>query len=84
MTRPSTNTPSKRHAMQYQNTPSSHLIHTNTLGLQIRPRSLNLPHQFLVSLRHIIKSEDAISEFEKEVRAEGNEGPEGELWKRIN
>jgi hypothetical protein len=56
-----------------------HLINTDPLGLQIRSRNLNLAHQFLVSLRHIVEGKDTVSEFEKEVCAEGDEGPEGEL-----
>lgn len=72
----------KRHAMQFQS-PNSSLIHTNALGLQIRPRSLNLPHQFLVSLWYVVESEDTVSEFKKEVCAEGYKGPKGELNAQI-
>jgi hypothetical protein len=53
------------------------LINTNTLGLQVRPCDFNLRHQFFVGFRNVIESEDTVSEFEKEVCAEGYQGPEG-------
>jgi hypothetical protein len=72
--------------MQYRSTipfQVLHLINTNPLRLQFRSRSLNLTHQFLISLWHIVESQDTVSEFEKEVCAEGDEGPEGELVEEI-
>lgn len=55
-------------------------IHIHTLALQIFPRLLNLRHQLLVGLRNVVEGENSIAEFAQEVGAEGDEGPEGELF----
>lgn len=55
-------------------------IHIHTLALQIFPRLLNLRHQFLVGLRDVVEGEDSVAEFPQEIGAEGDEGPEGEVW----
>jgi len=68
--------PPKRHAMPKAPIPHS-LINTNPLCSKLRPCCFNLSHQFLVGLWNVIECEDAVSEFEEEVCAEGNEAPEG-------
>lgn len=55
-------------------------IHIHTLALQIFPRLLNLRHQLLVGLRNVIEGENSVAEFAQEIGAEGDEGPEGELF----
>lgn len=54
-------------------------IHAHALLLEIRSRLVNLPHQFLVCFRNIVECENAESELEEEVCAEGDESPDGEL-----
>jgi hypothetical protein len=56
------------------------LINIHTLSPQIRPRQINLLHKLRVRLGYIVECEDAVSEFEEEVCAEGNEGPERKLF----
>lgn len=55
------------------------LINIHTFGPQILPRQINLLHKLRMRLGHIIECEDAIAEFEEEVCAEGDEGPEWKL-----
>lgn len=55
-------------------------IHIHTLALQIFPRLLNLRHQLLVGLRNVVEGENSVAEFAQEIGAEGDEGPEGELF----
>lgn len=56
------------------------LINIDPLSPQIRPRHINLLHKLRMRLGHIVECQDAVSEFEQQVCAEGNEGPE---WKLI-
>jgi len=50
----------------------------HTLRSQILLRHLNFSHQFCMGGWHIIEGEDAVAEFEEEVRAKGDKGPERE------
>ena len=58
-------------------------VDADTLQLQLLPRLLDLYHQLSVRIWHVVECHDTVSEFEKEVCAEGDEGPEGELGERI-
>jgi len=53
-----------------------HLVNIYPQLPQICPRKLNLAHQLLMCSRHIVECEDAPAEFEEEIGAEGDEGPE--------
>jgi hypothetical protein len=62
--------------------PQNHrLILTNihTLGNQVPPGLQYLSLQLLVRIWNIVECEDSPTELEKEVCAEGDEGPEGDL-----
>lgn len=58
---------------------SLHLVNIHALCSQVRPRKINFLHEFCVCLWYIIECENAVSEFEEEVGAEGYEGPERQL-----
>lgn len=62
------------------NARSRSLINTNALGPQVRLRKLNLFHQLLVRLGRVVEGEHAPAEAEEDPGAEGDEGPEGELF----
>lgn len=51
----------------------------NPLLPQIHFRLINLLHQFLIRVGNIVECEDSEAEFEEEVCAKGDEGPEGKL-----
>jgi hypothetical protein len=55
------------------------LAHVHPLGLEVDSSLLNLLLDLLVRFWHVVEGEDAVAEFEEEVCAEGNEGPEGDL-----
>lgn len=57
----------------------SHLIHLNTHLLQVCASEINLSHELLVSLGDVVEGHDIVAEFAKEICAEGDEGPEGDL-----
>ena len=59
---------------------ASNLINVHTLSSQILPRQLNLLHELRMRLGHIVECEDAVSEIEEEECAEGDEGPEWQLF----
>lgn len=59
-----------------------YLVHVNAQLPQIDLGQLNLLHELLVRRGDIVEGEDAPAETEEEERAEGNEGPEGELRTR--
>lgn len=73
----------KRHAIyaspsiSSRNQTDSSLIHLNASLPQIRPGQINLCHQLLVRLRHIVECQNTPSQLEHEVCAERNKGPEG-------
>lgn len=54
-------------------------IHIYPIPLQLFPSHINLPHQLLMRPWYIIEGEDAPSQLEKKVGAEGDESPEGKL-----
>lgn len=56
------------------------LVDVDALAPQIRAREVDLLHQLGVGGGHVVEGEDAVAELEEEVGAEGDEGPEGELW----
>jgi hypothetical protein len=60
---------------------SHHSVDIHALGSQICPGLIDLLHQFGVSGGHIVESEDAVAELKQEISAEGDESPEGELWR---
>jgi len=53
-----------------------YLVHIHTLSSQIRSRKVNLLHQLCMCLGHIVEGKHPPAEFEEEVRAEGDKGPE--------
>jgi hypothetical protein len=53
--------------------------HVNTLGSEFGSCFLYFGHQFLVRLGYIVEGEDSPAKLEKEVCAEGDECPKGEL-----
>lgn len=54
-------------------------VHRNTQLAQLNLRRLDLAHQLLVRLGAVVEGQHAPAEAEEQVRAEGDEGPEGEL-----
>lgn len=52
------------------------LVDLHTLSPQISTRQINLLHELCVCLGDIVECEDAESELEEEVGAEGDKGPE--------
>jgi hypothetical protein len=56
-----------------------HLIHRNTPLAQIRLCQFDLFEEFLVRFGLVLESVDTVAEFAQEVRAKGDEGPEGKL-----
>ena len=66
---------------QYPVLQSAHTsIHLNTLLLEFHFRLIDLFHKLLVCIGHVVEGEDAVAEFEEEEGAEGDEGPEGQLY----
>lgn len=57
---------------------SCHLVipHIHPFCAKLLPSLLYFPEQFLVCFRDVVEGEDAISELEQEVGAEGHECPE--------
>jgi hypothetical protein len=55
------------------------LANIHPLGLEVDPRLEYLLLNLLVRFRHVVEGEDAVAELEKEVSAEGDESPEGDL-----
>lgn len=58
----------------------SSLVDSDTHLSQFGLGLVNLSHELLVRLWHVVEGEDAPAEAEEEECAEGDEGPEGELW----
>jgi hypothetical protein len=54
-------------------------IHLDTLLLEFHFRLIDLFHELLVRIWHVVEGDDAVAEFEKEEGAEGDEGPEWQL-----
>lgn len=62
--------------------PPPALVHRDAQLSQLDLGRLDLAHQFVVGLGHVIEGQHAPAEADEEVRAEGNEGPERELcWR---
>ena len=55
-------------------------VHLDTLLLELHFRLINLFHELLVRIWHIVEGEDAVAEFEKEEGAGGDERPERKLY----
>lgn len=55
-------------------------IDLHSLQPQLTLCNINFAHQLLVGVWDIVEGEHAVAQFEKEEGAEGDEGPEGELW----
>ena len=58
---------------------SRHSVNIHTLRPQISPRQVNLLHEFCMCLWYIVECQNAVSELEEEVGAEGYKNPEGQL-----
>lgn len=56
-----------------------HLVDIDAKLAQIRLGQLNLGHELLVSLGHVVESHDVPTQTKEQVGAEGNESPEWEL-----
>jgi len=56
------------------------LVHIHPLAPQVLSRHVNLLHQLCVRGGDIVEREDAVAELKEEICAEGDEGPEWELW----
>jgi len=52
----------------------------HALCLKIFPRLRYLLHELLVRVGYVVEGEDSPAELEEKVCAEGDEGPEGQLW----
>lgn len=61
----------------------AYLVDVHALGPQIRPRKINLLHEFCVCLGYIVEREDAVPELEKEVGTEGDKSPERQLGNKL-
>ena len=55
------------------------LVDVDALLPQVLLREVDLDHELLVRLGHVVEGQDAPAEGEEEVGAEGDEDPEGEL-----
>lgn len=55
------------------------LVNGDAKVAQVSLGLLDLSHELLVRLRHVVEGNDAPAETEEEEGAKGNEGPEGEL-----
>lgn len=72
--------PLKKSGAQRNATPTkTSLVDSDTHLSQFGLGLVNLGHELLVCLRHVVEGEDAPAEAEEEECAEGDEGPEGEL-----
>lgn len=72
--------PLKKSGAQRNATPAkSSLVDSDAHLSQFGLGLVNLGHELLVRLRHVVEGEDAPAEAEEEECAEGDEGPEGEL-----
>jgi hypothetical protein len=58
---------------------SRHSVNIHTLRPQISPRQVNLLHEFCMCLWYIVECQNAVSELEEKVGAEGYKNPEGQL-----
>lgn len=56
-----------------------HLVDIDAELAQIRLGQLDLGHELLVGLGHVVESHDVPTQTKEQVGAEGNEGPEGKL-----
>lgn len=71
--------PLKKSGAQRNATPAkSSLVDSDAHLSQFSLGLVNLGHELLVRLRHVVEGEDAPAEAEEEECAEGDEGPEGE------
>lgn len=59
--------------------PRTYLVDVDAPRPEVLLREVDLLHQLLVGLGHVVEGEDAPAEGEEEVGAEGDEDPEGEL-----
>lgn len=55
-------------------------VHVDTDAPEVRLGQVNLGHQLLVGLGHVVERHDVPAEAEEQVRTEGDEGPEGKLF----
>lgn len=56
------------------------IIDLHPLQPQLALRNVDLAHQLRVGLGHVVEGQHAVAELEEQEGAEGNEGPEGELF----
>ena len=72
--------PLKKSGAQRNATPAkSSLVDSDAHLSQFGLGLVNLGHELLVRLRHVVEGEDAEAEAEEEDGAKGDEGPKGEL-----